>query len=48
MANWHTAYCMQDACNILRHCKTDVVIIKPVTGRASMCSESQVLKLQEG
>jgi len=27
-------------CNILLYCNTDVVIIKPVTGRASMCSAS--------
>jgi len=40
MANRHIAYCMQDVHNILLYCNTDVVIIKPVTGRASMCSES--------
>jgi len=34
MANWHIAYCMQDVHNILLYCNTDVVIIKPVTGRA--------------
>ena len=34
------AYCMQDVRNILLHCNTDVVIIKPVTGRASICSAS--------
>jgi len=40
MENWHIAYCMQDVHNILLYCNTDVVIIKPVTGRASMCSAS--------
>ena len=43
MANLRIAYCMQD--NILLYCNTDVVIIKPVTGRARICSASQ---LQEG
>jgi len=41
-ANWHTpgiAYCMQDVHNILLYCNTDV-IIKPVTGRARICSAS--------
>ena len=33
MAKWHIVYCMQ-------HCNTDVVIIKPVTGRARICSAS--------
>ena len=31
---------MQDVHNILLCCNTDVVIIKPVTGRASICSAS--------
>ena len=31
---------MQDVRNILLYCNTDVVIIKPVTGRASICSAS--------
>jgi len=31
---------MQD--NILLYCNTDVVIIKPVTGRSSICSASQL------
>jgi len=31
---------MQDVHNILLYCNTDVVIIKPVTGRASICSVS--------
>jgi len=31
---------MQDVCNILLYCNTDVVIIKPVTGRARICSAS--------
>ena len=29
---------MQDVHNILLYCNTDVVITKPVTGRASICS----------
>jgi len=40
MANWHIAYCLQDVHNILLYCNTDVVIIKPVTGRARICSAS--------
>ena len=40
MANWHIAYCMQDVHNILLYCNTDVVIIKPVTGRTRICSAS--------
>ena len=40
MANWHITYCLQDVRNILLYCNTDVVIIKPVTGRARMCSAS--------
>ena len=40
MTNWHVAYCMQDVHNILLYCNTDVVIIKPVTGRASICLAS--------
>ena len=39
-------YCMQDVRNILLYCNTDVVIIKPVTERARICSAS--LKLREG
>jgi len=31
---------MQDVHNILPYCNTDVVIIKPVTGRARICSAS--------
>ena len=31
---------MQDVHNILLYCSTDVVIIKPVTGRAGICSAS--------
>jgi len=31
---------MQDVHNILLYCNTDVVIIKPVTGRARICSAS--------
>jgi len=31
---------MQDVHNILLYCNTDVVIIKPVIGRASICSGS--------
>ena len=38
MADWHIAYSMQDVHNILLYCNTDVVITKPVTGRASICS----------
>ena len=38
--NWHIAYCMQDVHNKLLYCNTDLVIIKPVTGRASVCSTS--------
>jgi len=34
------AYCMQDVHNILLYCNTGVVVIKPVTGRASTCSAS--------
>ena len=34
------SYCMQDVCNMLLYCNTDVVTIKPVTGRASVCSAS--------
>jgi len=38
---WQIAhYCMQDFDTILLYCNTDVVIIKPVTGRASTCSAS--------
>ena len=33
-------YCMQDVYNILLYCNADVVIIKPVTGRVSICSTS--------
>ena len=40
MANWHIAYCMKDVHNIVLYCNTDVVIIKPVTGRARICSAS--------
>ena len=40
MANLHVAYCMQDVHNILLYYNTDVVTIKPVTGRASVCSTS--------
>ena len=29
---------MQDVRNILLYCNTDVVVIKPVTGRARICS----------
>ena len=32
MASWHITCCM--------YCNTDVVITKPVTGRASICSAS--------
>jgi len=39
-ANWHIAYCMQDAHNTLLYCNTDVIIIKPVTGRARICPAS--------
>jgi len=31
---------MQDVYNILLYCNTHAVIIKPVTGRASICSAS--------
>ena len=40
MANLRIAYCMQDVHNVLLYCNTDVVIIIPVTGRASICSTS--------
>ena len=40
MANWHIAYRMQDVHNVLLYCNTDVVIIKSVTGRASIYSAS--------
>ena len=31
---------MQDVHNMLPYCNTDVVILKPVTGRARICSAS--------
>ena len=40
MANLRIAYCMQDVHNVLLYCNADVVIIKPVTGRARICSAS--------
>jgi len=40
MANLRIAYCMQDVHNALLYCNTDVIIIKPVTGRPSICSAS--------
>ena len=36
----HITYCMRYVHDILLHCNTDVVIIKPVIGRASTCSAS--------
>jgi len=33
-------YCMHDVHNILLYCNTDVAIISPVTGRASVRSTS--------
>ena len=44
---WQLAYCMQDVHTILLYCNTNVAIIKPVTGRASIYVQ-RLLKLQEG
>ena len=41
MAKWHIVYCMQDVHNILQlYCNANVVVIKPVTERARICSAS--------